>query len=202
MAGTDISICSAAFLKLGANAIASFSEATGRATLAANTYPSRKRALMSIYPWRFTMAKVQLARLSAAPVGEWSYAYQLPSDRLVGGAFAVFNTTSPNVAAITTYEIFGEQLLTNETEIYVDYQQNKPEVEWPPYFDEFVIADLCAEWAYAVTDQANLADAWRQKAYGVNGVSGAYGFARQADSIGSVPQVIENYDLIIARLGN
>lgn len=201
MAGTDVSICSAAFLKLGATAIASLTEENSRATLANNTYASRKRALLSIYPWRFTMKKAQLARLTAAPANEWLYAFQLPSDRLVGGAFAVFNTTSPNVPPITGFEVFGEHLLCNELAIWIDYQQNKPESEWPPYFDEFIIADLCSEWAYAITDQANLAEAWRQKAYGVSGVSGAYGFARQADSIGASQQVLENYDLINARLG-
>ena len=52
---TDVSICSKALLKIGAQTITSFEDGTAEAEVAANLYPLVRDSLLSAYPWSFAI---------------------------------------------------------------------------------------------------------------------------------------------------
>ena len=82
MAYTDISICSNALLKIGAESITSFLDGTAEAEVAANLYPLIRDGLLASYPWSFAVGQKSLPRLAGVPLADYSYAYRLPNDFL------------------------------------------------------------------------------------------------------------------------
>lgn len=202
MATTDIDICAGALIRLGEPAISSFEDETDAATICAQVYPDLRDGILSMYPWRITMAKEQLAQLSAAPLNEWNYAYQLPSGMLALRTVMDSVGTTPN--DVTEFEIFERQLHTDEAVIAVEYQFQADEADWPPYLVSLMIMAMAAEIAPSVTDQTNKEELWRTKAFGLPGErmqGGFFAVAKRIDSQGSPPAVVDNYDLVFVRNG-
>ena len=199
---TDLSICSDALILLGAAPISSFTEGTDASQACDRLYPDLKETLLSSYSWSWSFKKVQLARLSTAPLNEWLYAYQLPGDML-GGVNAVFASSGTNERPLRYgWEIYGDQLYTNLTEVYIDYQATVSESKMPNYFVHFLRTSMAAELAMVVTDQISKADYYRSLAYGTAGENGRGGLFRQAmniDSRGQSTPIIEDYSLIDVR---
>lgn len=196
---SDINICSNALIRLGVAPISSFTEGEIGNTCG-TIYPDFKQNILSTYPWRFTIEKVQLARLSAAPLNKWKYQYQLPSDLLV--LRAIYASDEVGVQPEYHFEKIGGVVLSDRTELWADYQKSVSESEFPVYFTEYLITALAATLAIAVTDQAELAQYFHGLAYGTandNGNGGLFGKAKKIDAMQYPPsQVIPN-DLIAER---
>lgn len=183
MAETDISICSRALVTLGAEPISSFLASEGdTAVICANIYPGLKAGIMARYQWRFLMKKKELTRDSQAPAGEWDYSYIIPGDA-IGLPNAVFSSTSQRVPE-GQFEVFGRRVFCNFETLIMDYTADAKEDTWPPFFADLMVKCLCAEIAFAVTDQQNVSETWSIKAYGLpseGGVGGALGDAMALD---------------------
>lgn len=151
---TSIDICSNAFVRLGAPPISSFTEGGAQGIAASNLYEPTLRATLSEHRWKFASAKRQLARLTAAPLNDWSYAYQLPSDLLV------LYRTHPNV----DYQIFEDKLYANVPEVSVDYLMRPNESIFPAYFQLALEYKLASEFALLVTSNRSLAETYELKA--------------------------------------
>jgi hypothetical protein len=151
---TAIEICSNAFVRLGAPPISSFTEGGAQGVAAANLYEPTLRAMLSEHRWRFASAKRTLARLTATPLNDWSYAFQLPSDLLV------LYHTDPNVE----YQIYEDKIYANVTEMDVDYQMRPNEGLFPPYFQLALEYRLASEFALIVTSNRSLAETYELKA--------------------------------------
>jgi len=199
---TDLSICSDALIALGASPLSSFTEGTDAAQACDRLYPDLKNTLLSTYVWSWTLAKVQLARLSAAPINEWKYAYQMPGDHLTG-ALAVFESDSTAQRSVRYgWEIYGDELVTNMETVFIDYQQTITEAKMPNYFVRLLRTALAAELAIVITDQATKADYFRALAYGSPAENGRGGLMREAmniDARGQSTQIVEDYSLIQVR---
>lgn len=202
MAVTAIDLCARALSLLGTPPIQAFTEDSDAAQLCANLYTGLVENLMSLHPWRFCRKKRQLARLVDAPVSEWTYAFQLPSDRM-GNPDTVFASEAVGAAEQTSFEIIGAHLLTEEEEIWVDYAYRADEDVFPPYFQALVVAALAADLAFPLTDQQNTADHWERKAFGTDGTGGRFAQARRADSRSAPPAHIlgDGGPLLRARRG-
>jgi len=183
MPETSISICSRALVSLGAKPISSFLAAEGdTATICANVYPGLKAGIMSRYQWRFLMKKKQLTRDSVAPVGEWRYSYVIPGDA-IGLPNAIFSSPFDRISE-GQFEVFGRRVYCNFEAVIMDYTSDLKEDAWPPFFTDLMVKCLCAEIAFAVTDQQGVADNWTLRAYGSpseGGVGGAMGDAMTLD---------------------
>jgi hypothetical protein len=205
MALDDVGICANALLRLGANEIQSFTEENDRAKLCSNIYPQVKRDMLSRYGWRFLTAKAKLARLTLAPLSGWTYQYQLPSDRAINGAIIVYTSDQPNTPAFKDYEIQDSVLLTDETEIWIDYSlEDIDEQQFPGYFTELMIAVMVQKLAFPITDQQNVADAAFIEAFGLpgeQGYGGLYGQARNRDAQTQPVSVFTDFTLVLARNG-
>ncbi len=199
---TDLSICSDALISLGASPLSSFTEGTDAAQACDRLYPDLKNTLLSTYVWSWTLAKIQLARLSATPINEWKYAYQMPGDHLTG-ALAVFETDGTDQRSVRYgWEIYGNELVTNMETVFIDYQQTISEAKMPNYFVRLLRTALAAELAIVITDQSAKADYFRALAYGSAAENGRGGLIREAmniDARGQSTQIIEDYSLIQVR---
>ena len=122
---TNVTICNQALNLLGADTISSFSDTSNDAAAVCNNiYETVKRQTLSMYQWSFAFTKLQLAQSSTAPIGEWTYRYDLPSTAVAAQPFQVYNTGSTGSSPIRSFEIFyttsGPAIFTNEKTIYID----------------------------------------------------------------------------------
>lgn len=186
MSETQFSICSRALVTLGARPISSFSESEGDTAITCGAvYPSLKLGIMGRHPWRFLMGKAELTRLDEKPKGEWAYFHQLPPDAISSphAAFSSEQATRSDMA----FEIFQRRVASNQKRVFMDYMQAVPESDWPAHFVDLMVKALCAEIAFTITDQQNVADSWFQRAYGLpseGGIGGAMGISMGEDAQG------------------
>lgn len=198
---TSLSICSDALIMLGANALSSFSEGTTAATVADRLYDDIRTTVLTSYPWAWTLKKVQLAQVVTAPINEWTYAYQLPTDRIAAPR-AVFYSSSTRVPVTSDFEIFGDKLYTNYPTIYIDYQYDPGESQYPKYFVQLLKYFLAWHFAEPVTDQVSKAQYWQGIAVGSPSENGRGGNFRQATNIdaqANSSQAITSFDLVAVR---
>lgn len=166
MALTDVDICNRSLVSLGARTISSLTaDGTDKSLAIATLYEHVKLMVLCMHDWRFSMAKEQLARLVDTPIGEWEYAYQLPSG-MVSGPRAVFNTSGQGAEPFTEFEIFGDKLFTDALEIYIDFQQDVDEARMPPWFVSLLVLALAGMSGKLVTDSDGLVTNFLQRAFG------------------------------------
>lgn len=198
---TGITICSDALIMLGAKAITSFNDGTDESSTCDRLYPDIRDSTLVMYPWSFSTKKIQLAQLLTAPGSVWRYAYQLPGDRL-GNPRAVYNSSAVGSPVQKDWEIQGDQLLTNLTAVYIDYQYSVGEFAMPQYFVQLLKYMMAWHLALPITEQADRAKYWQQVATGVPGENGRGGYFRtatQIDGQGQPSRVIEDFSLIAVR---
>ena len=199
---TDAKLCSAALVLLGAKPITALSDESDRARSCATIYPTIRARLITIYGWKFTKAKIQLNRDTTAPISEWTYAYGLPVDRMGEAKLELFPTNGIDEAPISRYEIHGNRVLTEATEVWADYQHDVAESEFPPHFQSLLTYALAADLAQPIADSQTKANYWRGVAFGglrEEGMGGFYRQARRADSTGQPGQPLRNFSLVDVR---
>ena len=154
MALSSIALCSRALLKIGASSIASFDEGTVEAEVAGNLYPSIRDAVLSAHPWNFATGQATLPRLAAEPVADFAYAFQLPSDFLRALSAGV-----PGRGAGLVYRIAEQRLHTDAAEVVLTYIFRPAETDFPPFFDQVLIARLAGEFCIPITESTSRAEA-------------------------------------------
>lgn len=198
---TGVSICSDALLLIGAKAISSFNDGTDESSVCDRLYPDIRDSTLVMYPWTFGMKKVQLARLITTPNSVWLYEYQLPGDRLASPR-AVNETAQPGARPRQDWEIQGDKLLTNQPEVFIDYQYSVPEFAMPQYFVQLLKYMVAWHIAETVTEQQDKSNKWQRVATGdisENGRGGYFRTAAQIDGQNNPVRVIEDYSLIAVR---
>tara|TARA_Y100000310_G_C20644246_1_gene795678 strand:+ start:1113 stop:1706 length:594 start_codon:yes stop_codon:yes gene_type:complete len=189
---------------LGEGEISSFTDGTTRAGICEALYPQVRDMALAMYRWAFAQKKVQLQESVVDPVNEWDNSFPIPSDSLTGVPIAVFNSTSTGITPITAgWEILGNDLVTNQTTIVIDYQFIPLEAEMPTYFIQLMKYFMAMHLAEPITDQITKAQHWERIAIGNPAEGGRGGFFRQAATIdgqGTPTEFINDYSLIDARL--
>ena len=162
MAST-VDICNSALNLLGASTISALTDDSKNARLCNQRYePVRNRVFRS-HAWNCIHKRVQLAQNSTAPVIEYSYAYSLPSDCL--RVLKVHNGTTDSIASSIDYKLEGRNIVTDEGTIYLIYIAliTDPN-EYDSYLQESISHQLAADIAYAVTNNATLANNYMTRA--------------------------------------
>ncbi len=198
---TGVSICSDALLLIGAKAISSFNDGTDESSVCDRLYPDIRDSTLSMYPWSFSMKKVQLAQLITTPTTVWRYEYQLPGDKL-SNPRAVYNSANPGSPVQKDWEIQGDKLLTNLTSVFIDYQFSVPESAMPQYFVQLLKYMVAWHVAETVTEQQDKSAKWQRVATGDPSENGRGGYLRQAmqiDGQNNPVRIIEDYSLIAVR---
>ena len=158
-----VDICNSALNLLGASTISALTDDSKNARLCNQRYePVRNRVFRS-HAWNCLHKRVQLAQNSTAPVVEYSNAYSLPSDCL--RVLKVHNGTTDSIASSIDYKLEGRNIVTDEGTIYLIYIAliTDPN-EYDSYLQESISHQLAADIAYAVTNNATLANNYMTRA--------------------------------------
>lgn len=150
MAGSTsaIQISSNALILLGHPPISSFDEPGAGAQASSNLYEQSYLNLLTIHRWRFATKKAQLARLSEAPLNGYQYKFQLPPDLL----YLIKKDEG------FKYEVFGDELHSNNLAEEIDYIYRVNEDNLPPYFIKMFEFFFAAQLAIPVVGNTSRAD--------------------------------------------
>lgn len=187
MALTSIALCSRALLKTGCRSLTSFEEGTAEAEVAGNLYPSIRDALLSSHPWSFATAQTALGRLEGQPLADYAYAYQLPAGFLRALSAGVGRGRGLD------YRIHERRLHTDAPAVVLTYIFRPEETEFPPFFDQALIARLAAEFCIPLTDSTSRSEMLAKAA------EDELGRARAIDAQQDTVQTIDEYPLIGVR---
>jgi len=158
-----VDMCNSALNLLGASTISALTDDSKNARLCNQRYePVRNRVFRS-HAWNCLHKRVQLAQNTTAPVVEYSFAYALPSDCL--RVLKVHNGVTDSIQSAIDYKLEGKNIVTNEGTIFIIYiaQVTDPN-EYDTYLQESISHQLAADLAYAVTNNATLADKYMVRA--------------------------------------
>lgn len=146
---------------------------------------------MASHPWTFFKATRRLARLATAPGQLWTYAFQMPTDRL-GPIRALYASADTTRRPTTAYDIVGDQIHSDEAELWASLLVASGPERWPGDFRECFTTALMAELALSVREDRVLHDRLWTKAFGTPqemGLGGIYGAALSNDNQ-STPSVV------------
>ncbi|MBL6934023.1 MAG: hypothetical protein ISR48_01285 [Alphaproteobacteria bacterium] len=188
MALSSIALSSRALLMIGANTIASFEEGTAEAEVAANLYPSIRDALLSSHPWSFAMAQATLPVLAAAPVADYAKAFQLPDDFL-----RALSAGPAGRGRGLDYRITGDRLHADVDQLVLTYIFRPEETDFPPFFDQALIARLAAEFCIPLTENTSRSQALYKLA------ESEFRRAKLIDAQQDTPPHIAEFPLVEAR---
>ena len=158
-----VNMCNSALNLLGASTISALTDDTKNARLCNQRYePVRNRVFRS-HAWNCLHKRVQLAQNSTAPVIEYSNAYALPSDCL--RVLKVHNGSTDSIKSDIDYKLEGRNIVTNEGTVYIIYIAIDTDPNnYDTYLQESISHQLAADLAYAVTNNATLADKYMVRA--------------------------------------
>ena len=187
---SDIDICSAALLLLGADPIASLTENTKRATQCANIYPLARLDLLRMHPWNCAIKRVILAPLTEEPPFDWGFQFNKPGDWL--RTLQVGNKDFP-----LDYEFEGNRILANTDTLPFRYVADVNEGNWDSNLVGVMIKRMEMDLAYPITKSASLRDSLKQEFY-TRGV-GVLARAKAVDGQENPPEEWNDSPLIAVR---
>ena len=158
-----VNMCNSALNLLGASTISALTDDTKNARLCNQRYePVRNRVFRS-HAWNCLHKRVQLAQNSTAPVVEYSHAYALPADCL--RVLKVHNGTTDSIKSAIDYKLEGRNIVTDEGTVFIIYiALDTDPNNYDTYLQESISHQLAADLAYAVTNNATLADKYMTRA--------------------------------------
>lgn len=149
-----VSICNFALVSLGADAIVSIDANETNARKCKALYEMVRDEELSDYNWKFSLHRVELAKLTTEPLFGWIVSYALPSDCRraikVSSSYSLSNDSD-------NFEINGTTVYCNIEPCFLKYQRNITDPNsFPSYFSRLLSARLAMELAYSITDNATL----------------------------------------------
>jgi hypothetical protein len=158
-----VDLCNSALNLLGASTISALTDDTKNARLCNQRYEPVRNRIFRSHPWNCLIKRVQLAQDSAAPVIEFSYQYTLPSDCL--RVLKIHNGTTDSIQSDLEYKVEGRKIKTNEGTIYLVYVAVDTDPNnYDTYLTEAISHQLAADLAYAITNNATLANNYMARA--------------------------------------
>ncbi|MFD1624012.1 hypothetical protein [Azospirillum griseum] len=153
MALTAIGLCGRALIKIGATAITSFDDGSAEAEVAGALYAPARDALLSANAWSFATVQTALPRLAVEPVADFANAFQLPADFL-----RALGAGGSGRSRGLAYRIVGRTLLCDAEAVTLAYVARPDEGDFPPFFDQALIARLAAEFCIPLTESSSRAE--------------------------------------------
>ena len=158
-----VNICNSALNLIGASTISALTEDTKNARLCNQRYEPVRNRVFRGHNWNCLIKRVELARNSTAPVMEFNYAYALPSDFL--RVMKIHNGTTDSIAADLPYKVEGKNIITDQTTVYLVYVALDTDPNnYDAYLREAISHQLVADLAYAITNNATLANNYMTRA--------------------------------------
>ena len=162
MAST-VDICNSALNLLGASTISALTDDSKNARLCNQRFESVRDRVFRSHSWNCLTKRVQLAQDSDAPVIEYTYQYTLPTDCL--RVLKVHNGTTDSIASALDYKVEGRKIKSDEGTIYLIYIAIDTDPNnYDSYLRESISHQLAADLAYAITNNATLANNYMARA--------------------------------------
>jgi hypothetical protein len=139
---TDIEINNQALLLVGATQIQAFDDESREAEVSSALYFTIKETLLSIHPWTFALGQKNLTRITQVPLGDFNYAYQLPTNPKMLKVIK----TDPN----SRYRIFEDKLYCDNAEVNITYLFDPKEQNYPSFFISALVMELAKFYAAAL----------------------------------------------------
>ena len=158
-----VNMCNSALNLLGASTISALTDDTKNARLCNQRYePVRNRVFRS-HAWNCLHKRVQLAQNSTAPVVEYDHAYALPSDCL--RVLKIHNGSTDSIKNDLDYKLEGRNIVTDIDTIFLIYiALDTDPNNYDTYLRESISHQLAADLAYAITNNATLANNYMARA--------------------------------------
>ena len=158
-----VDICNSALNLLGASTISALTDDSKNARLCNQRYEPVRNRVFRGHAWNCLHKRVQLAQNSTAPVVEYSNAYALPADCL--RVLKIHNGTTDSIASALDYKLEGRNIVSDEGTIFLIYiALDTDPNNYDTYLQESIAHQLAADLAYAVTNNATLADKYMTRA--------------------------------------
>jgi hypothetical protein len=137
---SQVSICNSAIFKVGGRRISSITEETKEAQVCNGLYEQLRDQVLRDHPWNFASKRATLTPTADEPAFEFDYEFDIPSDCL-----RILKTYPDDI----DFVVEGDKILTNETELDVQYiYRHEDESDWPADFAEAFAWKLASELAY------------------------------------------------------
>ncbi len=185
---SPVALCSRALLKIGAQPIQSFYDDRAEAEIALAFYEPTRDAMLSAYPWRFARGQMALPQLNAAPLADFSHAFQLPSDCL-----RILSVGVGGSGRGVVYRRVGDTLHTDSADILLSYIFRPDDETAPAYFEAALIARLAAEFCLPLTEDTSRANFLYRLA------ESELERARRIDAASDTPNGFDDFNLITVR---
>lgn len=192
---TELLIKQNALILIGQMPLQSLSEDTDQNAVLAARYPVLKNNLLVMCHWNFTIKSVQLSN-TGTPDGRWTNQYGLPSDSVVDGVIAVYKSDDARAPTTLEFVIQNGKLLTDLDEVWIDYQYEADEADFPDYFVDLICHSLASDIALVWADDNRMTDRLLVK------TDSMLKTARKIDAQSAPPNnLITRFPLIEARRG-
>lgn len=180
---SKVLLSSQALVLLGAQPIASFTEGSTGAEIASILFDTTYESLLTETRWRFA-TKQQRLNKDIVPATEGLNSFQLPPDVLYV------------IEANCDYEINQKKLLTNHTDVTINYVFSPEIDQLPAYFVQALVLALAARFAVPISADLNKAQMYTQL------TEQQLKKARYADSSSRTNSIIEDSPYTEARFSN
>ena len=158
-----VDICNSALNLLGASTISALTDDSKNARLCNQRYEPVRNRIFRGHAWNCLTKRVELAKDSAAPVIEYTNQYTLPADCL--RVLKVHNGTTDSIASNIDYAVEGRKIKTDEGTVFLVYIAKITDPnEYDSYLIEALAAAIAADIAYAITNNATLANNYQNVA--------------------------------------
>ena len=158
-----VDMCNSALNLLGASTISALTDDSKNARLCNQRYEPVRNRIFRGHAWNCLTKRVELAKDSAAPVIEYTNQYTLPADCL--RVLKVHNGTTDSIASAIDYKLEGRNIVTDEGTVFIIYiALDTDPNNYDTYLQESISHQLAADLAYAVTNNATLADKYMVRA--------------------------------------
>lgn len=186
---SDIELCSAALVKLGARGISSFTDGTAEADVAGTLYEIVRDGLLGTHPWSFATAHSELVLSASTPITDFEYAFDLPADFI-----KALSAGDDSRSRGAVYQVIGREVHSNYEELTLAYIKRPDEADFPAYFVSALVNRLAAEFCLPLTENASRSDLLFKLA------DTELKLAKLIDSQQDTPPRVEDFTLIEARL--
>lgn len=205
MPQTDLDVCNLAIVtKAGGEAIGSFDENTPLAQMCLQSYPQKRRELLSAHRWTFAKRLVQLTQITPPTGCPYTYAFAKPAGT-VGQIYSFRQAPDPTSLKVAVLQM-GDYIAAQDATVWAEFTGEASEADWPPYFTALVACAFGVDVARACL-RRTLADELLVEAYGNpedHADGGLMLEAKQLDGVNAPQRALGYQDpgpLVSARFG-
>lgn len=153
-----IDLCSRALVKAGAHKIMSFEDGTTESEVASALYEVIKDAMLCCHPWKFALKRQCLEKISDHG-SKLQYGYRLPENCL-----RVICVDDGDKDRNLPYTICDKMIYVDYDKAYFTLLFRIDEKNFPPFFNNALIAKLAAEFSIPLSDSASRWEKLKQSA--------------------------------------